>query len=343
MTGVALATGPLHQVRGPTHLAIACPNLLNKLSFNQSRLPGHLIVVTWAGLKRALNGTYKDVLRHHIFQVSAALSYYFVLAIFPGLILISATLRAFPVPGVFEQVLGLVASLLPVETVHFLQSTLVGAIASQSRAWISLGTLGLVWVVSAAFDALIEALDIAYDVVDPRPIWKNRLLAIGLGAVTGILLITSLTVMILGPRFAQWLAVRILLPKIFVVVWPIIRWIVAVTFAVLSVELCYFLAPRVKQRFAATLPGAVLGVGSWVALSYLLGIYFRHFANYDRIYGTLGAFIVFMTWLYWTAFAFLVGAEFNSELAKESAKGAIPARSAAKTYRSRRRRLDRAA
>jgi membrane protein len=85
----------------------------------------------------------------------------------------------------------------------------------------------------------------------------------------------------------------------------------------------YFLAPNVKQRFAATLPGAILAVGCWIALSYLLGLYFRQFANFNKTYGTLGAAIALMIWLYWTGFAMLVGAELNSELAKTSSDGKI--------------------
>jgi membrane protein len=82
------------------------------------------------------------------------------------------------------------------------------------------------------------------------------------------------------------------------------------------VELLYFLAPCVKPKFRATLPGAVLTVVAWLALSWLLGVYFRHFANYSRTYGILGGFIAFLTWFQWTSFVLLVGAEINAELAR---------------------------
>jgi len=76
-----------------------------------------------------------------------------------------------------------------------------------------------------------------------------------------------------------------------------------------------------RSRFLATLPGAILAVGCWIGLSYLLGVYFRHFANFNKTYGPLGAAIALMVWLYWTGFAMLVGAELNSELAKISSEG----------------------
>jgi membrane protein len=98
---------------------------------------------------------------------------------------------------------------------------------------------------------------------------------------------------------------------------------VPVLFAVLAVECLYFLAPNVKQRFLATLPGAVLAVAVWIGLSYLLGLYFRTFANLNKTYGSLGAVVALMVWLYWTGFAMLVGAELNAELAKRTAAGPI--------------------
>jgi membrane protein len=132
--------------------------------------------------------------------------------------------------------------------------------------------------------------------------------------------------MIVGPRFGAWLAGRVHLSYFFVVLWPYIHWSIAIGFTILAVEVLYFLAPNVKQRFLATLPGGILAVGCWLALSYPLGLYFRHFATFNKTYGTLGAGIALMTWLYWTGFAMLVGAELNSELAKISGGGKIEAK-----------------
>src|SRR6202007_2426862 len=160
-------------------------------------------------------------------------------------------------------------------------------------------------------------------VKDDRPFWKTRPLAVGLALLTGALLLVALSMMIVGPRFGTWLAGRIHLSYLFVLLWPYVHWAIAIGFTILAVEAVYFLGPNVKQRFLATLPGAILAVGCWLALSYLLGLYFRHFAHFNKTYGTLGAGIALMTWLYWTGFAMLVGAELNCELAKISRGGKI--------------------
>jgi len=276
-----------------------------------------------APIKHALAGTYGDVLRNHTLQMAAALSYYFVLSLFPSLILLSAIVAYLPVPNLFDQALSMMARFLPPDSMGLVRRVLSDVITPNRGTFLSFGILGTLWTASGGFAAAIEALNIAYEVEDDRPFWKTRPLAVGLALVTGALMLVALLVMIVGPRFGEWLAGRVHLSYLFVVLWPYIHWSTAIGFTILAVEALYFLAPNVKQRFLATLPGAILAVGCWLALSYLLGLYFRHFANFNKTYGTLGAGIALMTWLYWTGFAMLVGAELNSELAKISSKGKI--------------------
>jgi membrane protein len=267
-----------------------------------------------ASTKRALARTYQDVSKNQTFQAAAALSYYSILSVFPALILLSAVMSYIPLPNFFPDLLIAIGRVVPPGTMSMINAVLSGA---NSGAWLSLGTLGTLWVVSSAFDELIEALDAAYDVADTRSFWQTRLLAVGLAALTGFFLACGIAAMILGPQVGDWLAVRLSLAGVFIVLWPFIHWSLAVIFAVLAVEAIYLLAPNVKQSFRVTLPGAILSVASWIGLSYLLGIYFSYFANYNRVYGTLGGVMALMTWLYWAYFILLAGAELNAELTKE--------------------------
>lgn len=267
--------------------------------------------------------TYRDLLSHHTLQVSAALSYYLVLSVFPALIFLSVLMSSLPIPDLFSRVMALMSRLLPSDSMDMIQSVLTDLFKSNRTSWLSFGMVGTIWAGTAAFDALIEALDIAYDASETRTWWKTRLLAIGLAGLTAGLLLTALTVMIMGPRFGVWLAERVDLSHVFVLLWPTMRWTIAISFTLFTVEVLYFLAPNVKQRFLATLPGAILAVACWLGFSYGLGFYFRHVANYSRIYGTLAGFVAFMTWFYWNAMALLAGAELNAELAKASNAGQL--------------------
>ena len=124
--------------------------------------------VHFSSIQRAFGRAYQDVVRHHTLQVSAALSYYFVLAAFPCLIFLSAVIGFIPLPNLFGGVLQLMARLLPSDTMRIVYSVLGDVLSSNRATWLSFGMLGTIWIASSAFDSIIEALDIAYDVEDPE-------------------------------------------------------------------------------------------------------------------------------------------------------------------------------
>jgi membrane protein len=277
----------------------------------------HLKPVTRASAKRILARTYYDVLNNQTVRAAAALSYYSILSVFPALILLSAVLAKIPLPDFFADILVAMGRVVPAGTMPVVYGVLSDILGKNSGAWLSLGTVGTLWVVSSAFDEMIDALDDAYDVDDKRPFWKTRLLALFLAAITSVLLVCTIATFVLGPRIIEWLAVRLPLSDILIFLWPYIHWALAVALAVFAVEMIYFFAPNVKQRFRDALPGAIFSVACWIALSHLLSIYFRYFSNYNRTYGALAGAMAFMTWLYWIYFILLAGGELNAEISKE--------------------------
>jgi len=138
----------------------------------------------------------------------------------------------------------------------------------------------------------------------------------------------ALGMMLVGPRFGEWLAGMLHADFVLARLWPLLRWTVSGVFIVMAVEIMYFFAPNVKQRFWHTLTGAVFAVAAWLALSFALGIYFQRFANFNRTYGALGGAIALMTWLYWSSFVILMGAEINSEVLQETGDGTLPLKQA---------------
>jgi membrane protein len=125
-------------------------------------------------------------------------------------------------------------------------------------------------------------------------IGKKRVLTLGLTLLTGIMVALALIAMVLGPSFGFWLTSKLGVSWMFATLWPYIRWVATITFTILSVETIYFLAPNVKQKFTAQIPGAVLAVGSWIVASWGLGWYIRNFAHYNKTFGALGAVVALM-------------------------------------------------
>lgn len=273
--------------------------------------------------REAVWRTVEAVPGKHTLQMAAALSYYFVISLFPAFIFLSAVVAYLPGAHPFDQLLSMLSGFVPADSLELLRKVLATVVTPNRGTLLSFGVLGTLWTASGGFSAAIEALDISYEVEEARPFWVTRPLAVGLTLLVGVLLLIALAVMIVGPQFGAWLAARTNLSWLLARAWPYIHWTVAILFTVLAVEALYFVAPNVKQRFWATLPGAVLAVGSWIGLSYALGFYFRSFAHFNKTYGTMGAVIALMVWLYWTSFFMLVGAELNCELAKETKQGKI--------------------
>lgn len=279
--------------------------------------------MTLRGVRNAFWRTVEGVSRKHTFQMAAAMAYYFVLALFPALVLLSAVVSYLPIHDLLNQVVNLVGGVVPADSMKIIRYFVEHVIVPNRATLLSFGILGTLWSASGGFASAIEALDVAYEVEEGRPFWVTRPLAIGLTLLVGVLFLIAFAVMVVGPEFGRHLAEHHKLSWMFAAAWPYIHWSVSFGFTVLGVEFLYFIAPNVQQRFWSTLPGALLSVSCWVGLSYVLGIYFRSFAHFSKTYGALGAVVALMVWLYWNGFIMLLGAELNCELAKETREGKI--------------------
>lgn len=271
----------------------------------------------------AVRCSIRDFNVNHTMALSAGLAYYFLLSLFPLLVVVASLVPYLPVPDLFDKILWAMGRLVPPDAMGVVRGVLNDVLRGHPKL-LSIGILGTVWAAAGGFGAMIEAMNVAYDVPETRPWWRNKLLALGLTFLIGWFLIISLALMVVGPQFGQWLANKLNLEAMWVFAWQYVRWGVAGAFTVLGIELLYFLAPNVKQRFWATLPGATFAVAAWLVMSWAFGIYIRQFANFNKTYGTLGAAVALLVWFYWTNLAILFGAEINSELRKAAGKRPLP-------------------
>lgn len=274
-------------------------------------------------VKTVIVRVWDDINNNHTMAMAASLSYYFVLSLFPLLMLAGAILSLLPVPNLFNNILGMMSRIVPPDAMGMVQRVVADVVKPHSTALLSFGIIGTIWTASSGFANMIEALDVAYDVPETRPWYKTRALAIGLTFVVGFIMFVGLMVMVVGPQFGTWLT-RHGATDEFSEWWPALRWVVAIGLTVLAIELLYFWAPNVKQKFKHTLVGATIAVGGWIGLSFGLGVYFRSIAQLNKTYGTLGGAMALSVWFYWSALAILIGAEFNSEILQVTGNGRLP-------------------
>ena len=275
------------------------------------------------GLRRAREVTvavYREVQRTRVLNMAAGLSYYFLLSLFPLLIALATLLGYLPIPNLFNQSMDFAARFVPGEAMGLVRRILQSVLTPNRGGLLSIGLVGTIWAASGGFSAMVDALDIAYDARASRPMLKQRLLAVALTFITGGLMALAMLLTMVGDRAGHFLGNILHLSYMFERSWPFIRWGIIGLCIVLSMELLYFLGPNVKQRFKHTLPGALIGTVLWILISAGVNVYVSHFANYNKTYGTIGAVIALLFWLYVSSIAILIGAEFNAELLKAEGK-----------------------
>jgi len=238
-----------------------------------------------------------------------------MLSMVPLLITVASLMSVLRIPGLLPQLLSVLAMLVPAEALSTVEK-MIGSLLEPHGGMLSFGVLSYIWSTTGGFSALITALNVAYDVTEPRSWGRDRVQALILASTSGGLLTVSLLALIAGPHFGHFLTEIFPMPHAFERMWPAIRIATVFVTFVVGLELVYFLGPKRRQRFTSTLPGAVVAIGLWFVGSAGLAFYLDDLAHYSRLYGGMGAIIGLMFWIYLTALAILIGAELNAELAK---------------------------
>jgi membrane protein len=262
---------------------------------------------------------FNEVSRTRVPVIGAAVAFFMLLSLVPLLMVASALLGVLPIPNLFQQLLDMMAMLVPPDSMAFVKALLQSIKTPYAGRILSIGILSYLWAASGCFISLIDALNIAYDVKVPRPWWRDRVQALLLTFTSGGLALISLLCLVAGPHFAHFLSYLIPVPDQLTFLWPPIRVAVMLLTFILGIELLYFFGPNRRSSLRSSLPGAAVAVGFWYIGSSILSYYLQHLTNYSATYGSLGAIIGLMLWLYLTAISILVGAELNAELAKQRA------------------------
>ena len=263
----------------------------------------------------------------NVFGRAAELSYYFLLALFPFLIFLTSIIGIVLGSGTgtrhtFFQYL---ARIMPPSAFQLIDNTMYEVSEASGGGKLSFGILAALWAASNGLGAITESLNTAYDLKETRPWWKQRLTAIGLTVALSILIIGALILVVAGGHIAEWLAAHYGFGPVFPLSWRIIQWPVVLACMTFAFALIYYLAPDFREQSWQWLtPGSVIGVVLWLLVSLAFRIYLHYFNSYSATYGSLGAVIILMLWLYLTGAAVLIGGEVNSEIENAAAKQGDP-------------------
>jgi membrane protein len=252
---------------------------------------------------------------------AAQLSYAFLFALFPFLLFLTTLLGYLPLPNLMEQILALLAAVLPGEVLHLIQDNIRTLVTTQHSGLLSFGIFAALWTAASALRVIIATANRAYGVQDRRPFWKVWGLALLFTLGLPLFLLASMSLLVFGPQLGGWMAAQIGLGALFQGLWNMLRWLVILVLLLVAMAPVYAWAPDVAHAWRWITPGAVFAILATLLTSLGFSSYVTHFGSYDATYGSLGAVMVLLTWMYLTGLFLLVGGEINAAIAQASPEG----------------------
>ena len=249
---------------------------------------------------------------HDVGRDSAALSYYFLFAIFPLLILISLLVGLLHVN--IESTSALLSQVIPADVVGVIENYLsyVSGLRSPKMLWFCM--IFSIWFPMRAINCLTHSIRKAFGHGNPDSPLKNQFFLF-LAALVLILVISfSLSLIVIGRRVLEFAARFITLSKGFITVWNYGRFAVLFVIILLSISAIYFLAVGRRMPWKDVLPGVLFSVVAWTLFSVIFSYYVEHFGNYSILYGSIATIVVVLLWLFMTSTVLVLGAELSAVL-----------------------------
>ena len=268
---------------------------------------------SWAHLARL---TVRDSLADGVPGLAAQLAFYFFLALFPALLFLLSLLSHLPLEPAYLAMLVRLEPVLPPDVMRILREQMALVLAGEQAGVMSFALAGALWSSSTAMTAIISTLNHAYDVEEARAWWHQRWTALWLTMALASFAMMALVLVVGGAAIGEWAASLAGAGEAFEATWRVLQWPLAIGLVVLAVDLVYYFAPNVPQRWAWITPGSLLATALWLTASFGFRLYVQQVSSYAAVYGALGSVIVLMLWFYLSGLALLIGAELNAEIHK---------------------------
>jgi membrane protein len=254
---------------------------------------------------------------------AAALTYYGVLSIFPG-ILVLVSLLGLVGQSATQPLINNLTGKAPSTVRTILRNAIHNLQQGHGTASVLaiVGILIALWSTSGYVAAFMRASNAIYDVPEGRPVWKTLPTRLGVTVVLLVLMVVSAVMVVVTGGLARQIGQVLGIGSAAVTTWSYAKWPVLFVLVCIMIGVLYWASPNARHGFRWIGPGAVIAVVIWLIASGLFALYVANFGNYNKVYGTISGMIIFLIWLWITNIAILLGAEFNAELERGRAMAA---------------------
>lgn len=244
--------------------------------------------------------------------VAAQLAYFFLLSLFPLLLFMVSLLSYLPLTT--EDLLNVIRDFAPEQTLVMIEANLQEILSNRSGGLLSFGIIAALWSASLGMNAIMRAMNRAYDVKETRPFFITRGLSILLTIAMIIVLLIALIIPLFGEIFGIYIFSYFGISEEFVSIWNGLRWLISMIILFVVFMCLYFITPNKKIKCLTVVPGAIIATIGWAIVSFGFSYYVGNFGHYSTTYGSLGGIIVLILWFYFTGFILMIGGEVNAML-----------------------------
>ncbi|AXI07653.1 ribonuclease [Oceanobacillus zhaokaii] len=262
-----------------------------------------------ATLKYYVTGLIREFKEDNVTLLAAAQAYYYLLAVFPLLIVCFAIIPYFNIDA--DQVLQFIQSFVPGEIASMFEENIVSFIETPRGGLLTVGIIGAIWSASNGVNAFIKSSNEAYEVEETRSFIVIRLIAFGLTLGMIIALIVAILLPIFGNIIVDFLGSYLGFTNEMNVLLQVGRWVISIVVLSTFLLCLYRFAPNKKIPFKHIIIGAVSASILWQILTVGFSFYVSNFGNYSATYGSIGGIIVLMIWFFLTGIVLMIGASLN--------------------------------
>ena len=264
-----------------------------------------------------LKKTAREVMDDNVLGLGAQTAYYFFFSLFPIFLFLAPMLALIgDKRETFTFLLEQLRGAVPAEAFALVAGVVQSVVFTDSApGLVSIGALLALWSGANIFSALMDALNIAYDLpTDPRPFWKKKLIAVACLIGVGALFAIATVIMLAGGDIVDAVAGRLGIGPAGRIIWTVTQYLFALALLVSTAWVVYYFLPAAPQHKGHALVGAIVGTALWLVVTLGFRVYVQNFGSYNKTYGTIGGVIVLLTWMYLSMVVLLIGGELAAEL-----------------------------
>ena len=248
--------------------------------------------------------------------LGATFAYHLLLSMFPFLLFLAAIASYTPLSH--GDAFGDLSAIVPTDALRVVQSTLLEIADGNRTNILSLSMLITIWLASNGFAAVARGLNKAYDITETRGFIKVRALSLLFVPLIALGILLETVAVVFGNVLLCRISKALCWSSAGVTLVHMLRFVLPLVLLVGIFSLLYAIIPNRRLRFRQVFPGAVFASAVWALASLAFSFYVDRFANYARLYGSLGGVVILLVWLYLTSVVLLVGSEINAVLCLKS-------------------------